>query len=77
MMRDKEMRVLYHDPKAAEALGSAAMNRHQDKSYKEQHSMGPTGSEVQSIIIKVGTWQHPGRHGAGGAESSTSSCVGC
>jgi hypothetical protein len=20
-----------------------------------------TGSEVQSIIIKVGTWQHPGR----------------
>jgi hypothetical protein len=32
-----------------------------------------TGSEVQSIIIKVRTWQHPGRHGAGGAESSTSS----
>jgi len=32
-----------------------------------------TGSEVQSIIIKVGTWQHSGRHGAGGAESSTSS----
>jgi len=31
-----------------------------------------TGSEVQSIIIKAGTWQHPGRHGAGGAESSTS-----
>jgi len=27
-----------------------------------------TGSEVQSIIIKVGTWQHSGRHGAGGAE---------
>jgi hypothetical protein len=32
-----------------------------------------TGSEVQSIIIiKVGAWQHLGRHGAGGAESSTS-----
>jgi hypothetical protein len=31
-----------------------------------------TGSEVQSII-KIGAWQHPGRHGAGGAESSTSS----
>jgi len=31
-----------------------------------------TGSEVQSIVIKAGTWQHPGRHGAGGAESSTS-----
>jgi hypothetical protein len=29
-----------------------------------------TGSEVQSIIIKVGAWQHPGRHGAGRAESS-------
>jgi hypothetical protein len=24
-----------------------------------------TGSEVQPIIIKAGTWQHPGRHGAG------------
>jgi hypothetical protein len=32
-----------------------------------------TGSEVQSIIIKAETWQHPGRHGAGRAESSTSS----
>jgi hypothetical protein len=31
------------------------------------------GSEVQSIIIKERTWQHPGRHGAGGAESSLSS----
>jgi hypothetical protein len=30
-----------------------------------------TGSEVQLIIIKAGIWQHPGRHGAGGAESST------
>jgi hypothetical protein len=36
-----------------------------------------TGTEVQSIIIKAGTWQHPGRHGAGGAESSTSSSEGC
>ena len=35
------------------------------------------GSEVQSSIIKVGTWQHPGRHGAGKAESSTSSSEGC
>jgi hypothetical protein len=32
-----------------------------------------TGSEVQSIISKAGTWQHRGRHGAGGAESSSSS----
>jgi hypothetical protein len=35
-----------------------------------------TGSEVQSIIIKVGAWQYPGRHGAGGAESSMSSSKG-
>ena len=35
-----------------------------------------TGSEVQSIIIKAGTWFHAGRHGAIGAESSTSSSVG-
>jgi hypothetical protein len=36
-----------------------------------------THSEFQSIIIKGGTWQHPGRHGAGVAESSTSSSGGC
>ena len=36
-----------------------------------------TGSEVQSIIIKGGAWQHPGRHGAGRAESSISSSEGC
>jgi hypothetical protein len=29
-----------------------------------------TGSTVESIIIKVGAWQHPGSHGAGGAEGS-------
>jgi len=27
-----------------------------------------TGSEVQSITIKAGTWQHPSRHGAGRSE---------
>ena len=31
-----------------------------------------TGSEDQFIIIKVGAWQLPGRHGAGGTESSAS-----
>jgi hypothetical protein len=36
-----------------------------------------TGSKVQSIIIKVGTWQYPSRHGTGIAESSTSSSKGC
>jgi hypothetical protein len=35
-----------------------------------------TGSEVQSIIIKAGAWQNSDRHGAGGAESSTSSSEG-
>jgi hypothetical protein len=35
------------------------------------------GSEDQSIIIKAGAWEHPGRHGAGRAESSTSSSEGC
>jgi hypothetical protein len=35
-----------------------------------------TGSEVQSIIIKVGAWQHSGGYGAGGAESSTSCSKG-
>ena len=35
------------------------------------------GSEVQSIIVKARTWQHRGRHGAGSAESSTSSSEGC
>jgi hypothetical protein len=34
------------------------------------------GSEVQSIIIKAGTWQHPGRHDSGGAGSSASSSEG-
>jgi hypothetical protein len=36
-----------------------------------------TGSEVQTIITKAGTWQHPGRHDARGAESSTFSSEGC
>ena len=36
-----------------------------------------TGSEAQSIVIKVGTGQHPGRHGTGGTESFTSSSEGC
>jgi hypothetical protein len=36
-----------------------------------------TVSEVQSIILKAGTWQDPGRCGAGGAESSIFSSEGC
>jgi hypothetical protein len=36
-----------------------------------------TGSEVQSIIIKVGACQYPGRHGTGGAESFMSLSKGC
>jgi hypothetical protein len=29
-----------------------------------------TGSKVQSIIIKVGAWQYPGRYGTSRAENS-------
>jgi hypothetical protein len=35
-----------------------------------------TGSEIQSIIIKAEAWQHPGRHGVEGFESSTFSSEG-
>ena len=35
-----------------------------------------TGSEVKSIIIKVGAWQCPDKHGVGGAKSSTFCSVG-
>jgi hypothetical protein len=34
------------------------------------------GSEVESPIMKMGTWKHIGRHGAGRAKSSTSSSEG-
>ena len=34
------------------------------------------GSEVQSSIIKAGTYHHPGRNGVAGAERSTSSSAG-
>jgi hypothetical protein len=36
-----------------------------------------TGSEVLSIIIKVGAWHLPDRRGSGRAESSISSSEGC
>jgi hypothetical protein len=45
----------------------------QSNSYMDNINWGwLTGSEVQSIIIKAGAWRHPGTHGTGGAESSTS-----
>jgi len=50
------------------------VNRHHDQgnSSKDTFNWGwLTGSEVQSIIIKVGAWQHPGRHGTGNGESSS------
>jgi hypothetical protein len=34
-------------------------------------------SDIESIIIEAGAWQYPGRHGAGGTKSSTSSSEGC
>jgi hypothetical protein len=51
------------------------MNRHhdQDNFIRAIFIWGwLTGSEVQSNIIKAGTWQHTGSHGIGRAESSTS-----
>ena len=36
-----------------------------------------TDSEVQSVIIEVGTRHHPVRHVAGGAERSTSASECC
>ena len=45
--------------------------------FKDNISLGLlTGSETWSTIIKVGAWQRPGRHDAGGVESSTSSSEG-
>jgi hypothetical protein len=54
------------------------VNRHHDqgKAFKDNIYF-VAGLQVQFIIIKVGAWQHPGRHGAGGAETSTSSSGGC
>jgi hypothetical protein len=63
------------------SLGFTAVSRHHDQGNSyigTTFNWGwLTGSKIQSIIIKVGTWQHPDRHGAGGAESSTSSSEGC
>ena len=44
-------------------------------SYTCQHLIG-TGLQVQRFSA-LSSWQHPGRHGTGGAESSTSSSEGC
>ena len=66
--------------------GFNAMNRQHDQGSlikKQQQKKNPfnwgwiMGSEVQSIIIKVGAWWHPGSHGAGRAESSMSSSNSC
>jgi hypothetical protein len=65
---------------------SIAVNRHhfQGDSHKTFNWGWLTVSEVQFkltvsefMIIKVGVWQCPDRHGLGGAESSTSCSEGC
>jgi hypothetical protein len=48
-------------------------NKHKYKSSEKKKKK----KEVQSIIMKVGARQHPGRHGAGEAESSTPPSEGC
>jgi hypothetical protein len=59
---------------------SIAIRRQHDQgnSYKGQHLVG-VDLQVQrfSPLSSWGeVWQHPGRHGAGGAESSTSCSEG-
>jgi hypothetical protein len=56
------------------------VNRHhdQDNSYKDNISLGLAYRFRDSVIlIKAGTWQHLGRHGAERAESSTSLSEPC
>ena len=53
---------------------SVAGKRHHDQgnAYKGQH-LTEAGLQVQGfspLSSRWGTWQHPGRHGAGGTESS-------
>ena len=61
---------------------SIAEKRHHDQgnSYKGQHLIG-AGLQVQGFSPLSSRWEHGsiqvGRHGAGGAESSTSSSEGC
>ena len=53
------------------------MNKHYDQSNSIRTAFKYvclSGLEVQSIIIKAEAWQHPGNHGAEGAESSTYCC---
>jgi hypothetical protein len=53
-------------------------NKQTNKQRKPTFTWGwLSGSEVHSIIIKVGAWQYPDRHVTGRAESSTSSSKGC
>jgi hypothetical protein len=53
-----------------------AVNRHHDQGniIRTIFNWGwLMSSEVQSVIIKAGAWQHSDRHGTGKTESSTSS----
>ena len=53
------------------------MNRYHDqsKSYKGQHLI-VADLQAQEFTVKVGTWQHPSRHGAE-VELFTSLSEGC
>jgi hypothetical protein len=48
--------------------GFTVVNRHQYTLIRTFNWGWLINSEAQSIIIKAGAWQHPGRHGGGGAE---------
>jgi hypothetical protein len=51
---------------------SIAVKRHHNQVNSDKDNIRGwlIGSKIQSIIIKEGAWQHPGRHGTGQAESS-------
>jgi hypothetical protein len=58
----------------------SAVSRHYDQGnhYKNNNNWTwLTDSEILSIFLQAGKWQHIVRHGEGGAVSSTSSSEGC
>jgi hypothetical protein len=57
-------------------MTKASLIKKQTNKKNQKHLIG-AGLQVQSIFIKVRAWQHPGRYGAGGAESFRSSSKGC
>jgi hypothetical protein len=56
------------------------VNRHHDQGKSSKEHLIGAGLQVQRfspLSSRQEAWQHPSRHGAGGAESATSSSEGC